>query len=981
MTRPILLAVSVVTLLSFSSRASQFAHLQPSIRDLVQTAWTQHEGIPLADVDVRAQTSDGYLWLSSSNEVLLRFDGVRFTSIPSPCGARIAAFVDDGSEGMWLECGSQLYHRDRSGLAVAIRPNPLPADIHPTGYFTDSRRRLWFWGHTLMCVQANGTGAVAIHGLERSGNEHQARIVEDRDGTIWFASHSGVFRIQGNVAERVFASGDTEALAPSQAGGVNILTPTAILRARNRTVSTLVKFPPGMVSGVGRILLETPAGVWFGTRNLGVALFRSGKIETFGRREGLSSDSVFSIKADREGDIWVGTALGLHRFREPLAYLMSEQNGLPPGMPWVVFRDRANGFWFGTDRGIKRVDQKSGATHSWTGHYPAIGEYQGRIWLASDDEIGYVEQDRLVYVPGDDGKPIGSVEAFRSDESGNLWALSASGLYRIEGRHPKLIETGKFGVRFLVSGKSGTWISMPGGGLLHIDHDRRTVFGPESGLAEGTVFAITEEDDSVWVGTREGLSRWRNGRWTTWTPAQGLPGRGVFEITTDAQHRLWMMSYDGILGLDQASLAETPDGRPDTLNYFKIGMLDRVMPHRGGIGTSPRVATGLDGKLYFDTMDSVAVVDPTLLRAASFAPRVLIEDFLVDRRSVLKDNSQPFVRPDDVQFDYTSLNLRAPENVRFRYKLENYDKDWVDAGGKRRASYGSLRPGSYSFRVVGYGAEGVWNKEGASLTFRIIAPFYERMPFLLGGLTAIVSLLWIAHRYRLRLESERVRLMVETQGNERFRIAQDLHDTLLQEIHGSQFLVVAAVESFDTQPAEARRLLEQALNLLGGSAEHARETVFSLRATPLDGEVLITKLRRIAEEESLLFSEASKVSVAFSGTARELLPEVEEHICQITSEACRNALRHAKASFVCIDVRFASDDFQVIVKDDGVGMSPNVQRHGKPNHFGMTGMRERAARISGHLRVKSTEGQGTEISLSLPSLNAYRSSPRAVDGS
>lgn len=267
------------------------------------------------------------------------------------------------------------------------------------------------------------------------------------------------------------------------------------------------------------------------------------------------------------------------------------------------------------------------------------------------------------------------------------------------------MEAGNFGSRFLVSRKQGTWISVLRGGLLHIENNRRTLIGAGSGLAGGSIFAIAEDDDSIWVGTREGLSRWRNGRWTTWTSLQGLPGPAVFEIAKDTQHRFWMMTYGGILGIDQAQLARTEDGRPGTLSYFRIGMMDRVMPHRGGLGTSPRVATGLDGKLYFDTMDSVAIVDPTLLRAASFAPRVLIEDFLVDRRSVHQESKHSFARPDDLQFDYTSLNLRAPENVRFRYKLEGYDKDWVDAGGQRRANYGSLRPGSYRFRVVGYGGK------------------------------------------------------------------------------------------------------------------------------------------------------------------------------------------------------------------------------------------------------------------------------------
>lgn len=160
---------------------------------------------------------------------------------------------------------------------------------------------------------------------------------------------------------------------------------------------------------------------------------------------------------------------------------------------------------------------------------------------------------------------------------------------------------------------------------------------------------------------------------------------------------------------------------------------------------------------------------------------------------------------------------------------------------------------------------------------------------------------------------------------------------------------------------------------LEGSAENARATVFSLRTGPSGAQLLAVRLRRIAEEETKLVAEPPQVLVESSGATRELLPDVEEHICQITSEACRNALRHARASLVRIEVRFASNDFQLVVKDDGVGISPDILRYGRPNHFGMTGMRERAARISAHFHIESAEGQGTEISFTLDSADAYRS--------
>src|SRR5262249_55615767 len=157
--------------------------------------------------------------------------------------------------------------------------------------------------------------------------------------------------------------------------------------------------------------------------------------------------------------------------------------------------------------------------------------------------------------------------------------------------------------------------------------------------------------------------------------------------------------------------------------------------------------------------------------------------------------------------------------------------------------------------------------------------------------------------------SDRVRLTVETQSNERLRIARDMHDTFLQGIHGSQLMVGAAVDALETEPAESRRLMERALELIGESAERARESLFSLRTQSSCPPTLVERLRSLARDETALLSESAKVSVESTGTPREFLPEVEEQVCQIASEALRNALRHAKASVVRIEVSFTRADF------------------------------------------------------------------------
>jgi hypothetical protein len=204
-----------------------------------------------------------------------------------------------------------------------------------------------------------------------------------------------------------------------------------------------------------------------------------------------------------------------------------------------------------------------------------------------------------------------------------------------------------------------------------------------------------------------------------------------------------------------------------------------VVPHSGGITTTPRIAKGADGRFFFATFDSIAVVDPAHISEQAFVPPIVIEEVLVNRKPVEQGAPARFVEPEDVQFEYTSLSLRNPENVRFRYRLEGYDKDWVEAGAQRRAMYGSLKPGSYRFQVIGSGGEGLWNNVGASYGFQIAAPFYKTPLFLLAMAATFATLLLLTYRYRLGLEAKRIRMRMEVQAEERLHCPGDARPGLM----------------------------------------------------------------------------------------------------------------------------------------------------------------------------------------------------------
>jgi signal transduction histidine kinase/ligand-binding sensor domain-containing protein len=956
--------------------------LEPSFRDYAHTAWTQHDGVPLSSVVDITQTTDGYLWVTTTEAGLLRFDGVRFVPAPSPCGRPqgITQAQSDRAGGLWILCDYHLFRRDASGRVTAVKQTVLPAELRPAmSLFVDSHGRLWLWGRSLSYLRADGSQGPPIPGTERALSATYCRFAEDSEGNIWFANLNGLMRIRDDRAERVLTGGSLFGLEAARSGGIYAIRDGSLLHIRAGSTTTVSELGSTTMPTPGGDLKETEHGIWLGTQNSGLALIRRGRVETFGREEGLSSNAVRALEVDREGAVWVGTALGLHRFRAPLAHLMSQADGMPPGMPRFVYHDRRNGLWIGTGGRTVRIDADSGRSESAREGLHCIHEDKpGRIWVSGPKEFGYLHAGRFVNVPDSAGESIPNVFSIVSDAGGKVRALSTtSGIYRIvEGKAIQEIASDRFSGELLVSDRGGLWISLRGSSLLHRVNGTETIYGPETGLAGGGIHTLFEDHGSIWVGSGSGLARWRNGKWTTWTAGHGLPGRGdIYEITTDAQNRFWLMSDGGILVLSRSQLEQTPDGKPGRLTYLRIGALDRVMPHRGGQRPSPRVSKDRNGRLFFATYDSIAIVDPTQIAEGSFMPPIVLESVLINRRPVDQAAASRFVKPEDVQFEYTSLSLRNPENVRFRYLLENHDMDWIDAGTQRRASYSSLRPGSYRFRVIGSGSEGVWNEAGVAYTFQIVAPFYQTPWFVLAALALTATLVWLAHRYRMRLAAAGIRMRMEAQAGERLRIAQEMHDTFLQGIQGSALMVHAAAEKLESEPSETRRLLERALQMVQHSTDEARQMLSSLRSVAPTTVSLTTRLQSLAAQEAALYPGAPAVSIKSSGQARELRAPVDEDVYRIASEALKNALRHARARQIQMEVRFEPRKFELLIADDGVGMAPDIQKNGRASHFGLHGMRERAERHSGSLRIKSQTGRGTELLLSLAGKNAYRSDP------
>jgi signal transduction histidine kinase len=357
------------------------------------------------------------------------------------------------------------------------------------------------------------------------------------------------------------------------------------------------------------------------------------------------------------------------------------------------------------------------------------------------------------------------------------------------------------------------------------------------------------------------------------------------------------------------------------------------------------------------------VIDPRHLPKNIVPPPVTIEALKADDRTLTPSSGLRLgPRTRNLQFEYAALSLTAPEHVQFRYKLEGYDDDWRGPVSAREVAYTNLPPRKYRFRVIACNSDGVWNEDGASLNFTLTPAFYQTNWLRILCVVSAFFMMWVTYRLRLLKVSRAISARFDERLAERTRMARDLHDTFLQTIQGSKLVADDALEP-SSDPTRMRRAMEQLSIWLGTATEEGQAALNSLRTATTQTNDLAEALRRATADGLIPRSMAVTFSVV--GDAREMHPIVRDEIYRIGYEAIRNACAHSGASRLEVELRYARD-LTLRVDDNGTGIDPAIADRGKDGHFGLQGMRERAARIGGKLTLRSSSRSGTEIRLMVP---------------
>jgi signal transduction histidine kinase len=508
--------------------------------------------------------------------------------------------------------------------------------------------------------------------------------------------------------------------------------------------------------------------------------------------------------------------------------------------------------------------------------------------------------------------------------------------------------------------ESGIWLGLRNGDLARYRHGETEILPFKHEENSVVDQLIVTSDGSVLGATPVGVIGWKDGKQQTLTIRNGLPCDAVNALIEDTQRSLWLYTQCGLVEIAGGEMQRWW-GQPDiTLQLRTFDAFDGVQPGGAPFGAAARSP---DGRLWFANGIALQMIDPGHLTGNALPPPVHVEQVVADRKNYSPGEDlrlPPLTR--DLEIDYTALSFVVPQKVRFRYKLDGRDAAWQEPGTRRQAFYSDLRPGRYRFRVIACNNDGVWNDAGATLDFIVTPAWYQtswfRILCVVSGLVILVAL----HKLRLHQIARTISIRFDERLAERTRMARDLHDTFLQTIQGSKLVADRALKP-STDAIRMRQAVEQLSVWLGRATEEGRAALNSLRTTTTQTNDLAEALRRVTENGLIPSSMAVTFSVV--GDAREMHPIVRDEIYRIGYEAIRNAFAHSSASRLEVELRYAND-LALRVSDGGTGIDPAIADTGKDGHFGLQGMRERAARIGGKLTIVSSTNSGTEIKLLVP---------------
>jgi signal transduction histidine kinase/ligand-binding sensor domain-containing protein len=952
--------------------------------------WSVGSEFPWGSVNAIGQTADGYLWIGT-DKGLIRFDGfdfrpVSFHSLVANPNTQVLGLTTD-SEGnllVRLQGAGMLRRRNGNFENLETAPNPFASQVtamwrNPNGdvLLSDLENGTLRLSNEKVAAAFSGPGLPAVISLAQTPN-----------GKIWV----------GTLSAGLLAS--TGGQPPTPMPGLPAQKINCLLPVSDDELWV------GTDQGAFR---------WNGSRFIPVQL-----------PSPLRGLQILTMLRDRDANVWIGTAQGLLRINAAGTSFSNENEVRGNGGVRALFEDREGNLWVGGARGVERIRDSAFVTYS---EAPGLAsEFSGPVYVDLENRTWFAPADGGLYWMKD-----GRVRAVKNDglDKDVVYSISGSGRGIWIGRqhggltHLQISPAGVTAQTYTAanglaqdsvystyeSRDGSVWAGTLSGGVSRFKNGRFLTYTTQNGLASNTVSSVLQtRDGTTWLATPNGLSSFSRDVWRTYNTKDGLPSENVNCLFEDATGSLWIGTSKGLALYSSEKLhqlGKVPDSLRDEIfgiaedkngwlwitaanhilrvrrDKLSSGTLDAADVREYGLADGLRSIEGVNrnssvvadsqGKIWFSTGRGLSVVDPSHLKDEPAPAIPHVEAISADGNTIEMGSSiRVPASPRRITISYTGLSLAVPERVRFRYFLEGFDHNWSEPVAAREAVYTNLGPGLYRFRVISSNSDGLWNGTGseAAMSFEVAPAFWQTWWFQAATviIVALTALLW--YRLRLRQLTRQMNVRFEERLAERTRIAQELHDTLLQGFLSASMQLHVADERLSTD-SPAKPLVTRVLDLMRNVIDDGRNTVRDLRSASTNPGDLERAFSRIPEE--LGIPPAGDFRVIVEGQSRPLHPAIRDDVYRIGREALVNSFRHARASSIEVELEYGVKEMRLVVRDNGDGIDPQVLRQGRDGHWGLPGMRERAQRIGAQFRVWSRPAGGTEVELSVPASIAFES--------
>ena len=980
--------------------------------------WTTDDGLPQGSVTAMTQARNGYLWLGT-DKGLVRFDGIRFTTFddnntPGLNSSQIRSLFEDSRDNLWIGTKTAGIVLVKDGRVESV---PADKSFHAgplKSACEDSSGSVWLYtadGQLLHYHQDSvGIGNVGTNYLSNCRT-----IIAEKSGPVWLGTDRGLFTT-GTLKDyasaappqlKVRSVNRVDFLVASQGGGFWCLADGHVQKWSNFSVEhdygpypwnapitsacedhegnlvvgtygdatywldsqgrfARVSHDDGSLDFVLSLLIDQDDNLWVGTDGLGVSRVRRSPFDVLDQSEGRS---VRSVCEDGEGGLWVG----FFGAGTPAVLCADLETGAPRRQFGTnvqvksVFVDRDHQVWAGT----------WGPWEPW--RLPEGGMFKIETNSIQPQYVQSTLPQGITKV-----SVIEAVSAVYQDRKGTLWVGTRKGLWYGQGHDWKCLTTANGlssdDVRAIADDAEGNlWIGTENAGLNRLNGSNCVSFHKNNGLPSEHINALCLDDQGVlWVGTSGGLARFQGGKWTSYTTANGLASDSAQYLVEDGQGNLWIGSNRGLMRLAKMALNDFAQNPVNPVSCRTFGKSDGLSASECTSGSQPAACRTRDGRLWFPTINGLVSVDPAAIKPNTNPPPVIIESVLID--SVPQNADTLGAAPignlvipagrEQLDIQYTSLNLGSADKARFRYWMEPYQSRPVEAADRRVASYPNLPPGGYVFHVTACNEDGVWNKTPATLAITVLPPFWRTSWFVGASifcvLALIVGVVYYVSTQKLQRQLAGLRQQ-QALEKERARIARDIHDQLGASLTQVS-LLGEMVESDKDSPDEVTSHARQISQTARDTAHALDEIVWTVNPSNDTLEGLVNYICKYAQEYLAVAGLRYRLDVPAQLPPAVITPEVRHNVFLAAKEAITNVVRHAHATSAFIRLRLEPGSFTFEIQDDGRGI-PNLEEKLAGSRNGLRNMVKRMEDIGGSFAVRPAPEGGAIVCLTVPIQN------------